>query len=781
MVAILLALPAFRLPFRPAWTQAAPGPTVTRITTLKESGGRVDWSPWNVIAFDQLGADNYFDVFTMNPDGSNERCLTCNRPELPNRHIGNPAWHPSGAYIVFQSQKANAPANPISDYFANPGSGINNDLWLMDSGATRFWRLTDVPLNHGGVLHPHFSNQGDKLVWTERLTAQGGPIGQWALKLADFRIVDDTPRIENVRTYQPGAQFRFYETHGFTPDGRKLLFSGNLEPGQSESGGDIYTGDLITGQVTNLTSTLTEWDEHARNSPGGGWIAWMSSMGPGGNAQLPRSDFWLMRADGSSKRQVTFFNQAGRPEHIPGGATAADSSWSPDGTRLLGYVIRDFTSGTARLVMIEFSGPVDTPKAFSSLDQADPGGTARAVDTATAEQSATATHAVQIALTSDDLDGLRNWDETIDRMVRDRRLSLVATTADPFLTGRQHERFVQLHDGHPVYGGELVRQRSGTATVSIVGTLFPGARVETTPLGRAEIPRPSESRSGPNEGERYRLPTYDMRENARATLEVLSPTGSLEWIEAFRVQTGSGSDPIATITEAHIRTTLEYLEQRFGRNPFYGSRAPISLLHPDEPQTTARLPLFSKGPFYAGRGVLVFPDPPVQSSRSPSEAAVSLRSVAHALGHALVDATSRLYRNESGALNEALAQVVSEGTESFSRTLLGQGEPTVELPASGHASHLAPAGDPARPSLALTAASVLAVVNGVLNDSQAPGPASRAEVEKVFLRAFTLMLPSDANLHQARVVTLQSARDLSGSQTALESRLARAWASIGIK
>ncbi len=178
-----------------------------------------------MIAFDQLGADNYYDVFTMNPDGSNERCFTCGRSELPNRHMGNPAWHPSGDYIVFQAQKANAPANTISDYFANPGSGVNNDLWVTDSAASRFWRLTDVPLLNGGVLHPHFSRQGNQLLWSERLSAQGGPIGEWSLKIADFRTDGGTPRIENVRTYQPGAQRRFYESHGFMPDGRLILFS----------------------------------------------------------------------------------------------------------------------------------------------------------------------------------------------------------------------------------------------------------------------------------------------------------------------------------------------------------------------------------------------------------------------------------------------------------------------------------------------------------------------------------------------------------------------------
>lgn len=330
-------------------------PRVERITTFKNGGGRLDWSPYDVIAFDQLGADNYFDLFTANLDGSGEKCLTCGRSELPNRHIGNPSWHPSGEFIVFQVQKANAPFNPIADYFANPGSGIGNDLWITDREGTRFWRLTDIAVQNG-VLHPHFSPLGDQLFWSERVSTAGGPIGEWAMHVADFRIVSGVPTIENVRRYQPGAQRRFYESHGFTPDARTLLFSGNLEPGASESVGDIYLFTPESGALLNLTASSDAWDEHAHISPSGNWIVWMTSMGPGGTIAGPKSDYWLMRADGSAKTQLTFFNDRNHPDYIPGGATAADIAWSPDGTRLMAYLILDLVRGTARTVLIDLAG-----------------------------------------------------------------------------------------------------------------------------------------------------------------------------------------------------------------------------------------------------------------------------------------------------------------------------------------------------------------------------------------------------------------------------------------
>jgi len=78
------------------------------------------------------------------------------------------------------------------------------------------------------------------------VAAGSGVNGQWALKVADFSVSGGAPSLSNVRTYQPGEQQEFYESHGFTPDDRKILFSGNLQAGQSLTGIDVYTYDLQT-------------------------------------------------------------------------------------------------------------------------------------------------------------------------------------------------------------------------------------------------------------------------------------------------------------------------------------------------------------------------------------------------------------------------------------------------------------------------------------------------------------------------------------------------------
>ncbi len=70
-------------------------------------GGRVDWCKTsNIIAHSRYGRDGYYDVWIMRPDASGVKCITCNNPRIPQLHNGQPAWHPDGRYIVFQSRPA---------------------------------------------------------------------------------------------------------------------------------------------------------------------------------------------------------------------------------------------------------------------------------------------------------------------------------------------------------------------------------------------------------------------------------------------------------------------------------------------------------------------------------------------------------------------------------------------------------------------------------------------------------------------------------------------------
>ncbi len=63
---------------------------------------------------------------------------------------------------------------------------------------------------------------------------------------------------------------------------------------------------------------------------------------------------------------------------------------------------------------------------------------------------------------------------------------------------------------------------------------------------------------------------------------------------------------------------------------------------------------------------------------------------------------------------------------------------------------------------------------------QGVGAANREQIERVFYRAFTQMLPSNATFAVARAATIQSARDIFGANSAAERAMTQAWTAVGV-
>ena len=341
---------------------------VKKITTVNQTYVKsMDWHQGlDLIAFAKIDpADQYYDVFVMRPDGSGEKCLTCGSPKVPRKHNGNPAWHPTAKYIVFTAENPNAPAK--IDRHAIPGSGLACNLWLVGSRGRNALPLTEYPLKPPirGVIHPQFSHDGKKLFWAERVRKGDSLSGGWVLKIADFVDGPGRPRLARIKTLKPGGkQSCFYESHAFSQDDRKILFCGDLLPGQTVYGMDIYEMDLTSQRLTRLTKTDNDWDEHAHYSPDGTKIAWMSSSGfdidwdrvpLGKHFDYLSTELWIMDADGSNPMRLTYFNQKGHPHYIGPRTIVSDSAWSPDGTKIVVLIAYRTARGmNSRQVMIEF-------------------------------------------------------------------------------------------------------------------------------------------------------------------------------------------------------------------------------------------------------------------------------------------------------------------------------------------------------------------------------------------------------------------------------------------
>lgn len=307
---------------------------------LRDIAGRVDWGLDGRVTFDRLDDRGWFQVWTMMPDGSRPKCLTCNE-HFPRLHNGNPAWHPSGKFIVYQSVDDTIPVplwGELYKLYTSPGAGVNNNIWIISDDGKRAWPMTDLGKGRG-VLHPHFSNDGKKLIWAEMTNTKPMPTGQWVITVADFSFAQGMPQLKNVQRIAPG-DMQFYETHSFSPDDTQILFTG-LGKGKKYKHFDIYKYALATGALVALTDEGAEfWDEHAHFSPDGSQVIWMSSKDNEGSQKgaFVATDWWIMDADGLNKRRLTWFNKKGAPEYIKGKAIAADVSWNPSGGEVMGYL-----------------------------------------------------------------------------------------------------------------------------------------------------------------------------------------------------------------------------------------------------------------------------------------------------------------------------------------------------------------------------------------------------------------------------------------------------------
>jgi len=342
------------------------------LTRITENGGRVDWSPdgqW--LVFDRLPKNEvYFDVYRMRPDGTEQSCLTCDHPDLPNRHQGQPAHHPSGNYIVFQAEMADHPGPSIVSI---PGAGGYCDLWLLElNPGGHAYQLTfeNNSFPAGGVLHPHFNHEGNQLFWGRREGA-GGEFDDWEMVVADFEITG--PSLLNEASYNPGERTFWYEAQDWSRDGEMIYFAASLQANQHDFAMDLYRMSLREPeQMTRLTHSAgidqeyAQWEEHTKISPREDVIAYMSSEPYGLELDEPdqslwlKTDLWLMNADGSEATRYTFFNEPGHDEYDPTTirVAVADMSWNPDGSQIAFLAIKSWGVSTERkeeIWLLDFS------------------------------------------------------------------------------------------------------------------------------------------------------------------------------------------------------------------------------------------------------------------------------------------------------------------------------------------------------------------------------------------------------------------------------------------
>ncbi len=321
-----------------------------KIKTFQTSGLDCSWdvSGSNLIAYSKKGSDKFYDIYLSLPNGTKDTCITCNNPLLPNKHIANMAWHPSGKWLIAIVEKK---VHKGSSTDALPGFGAYCDVWLIRKDGKKVFKLIDIPNDYDhGVIAPRFSNNGKKIVWTERkikpkFISPTQTFGFWVIKTANFEFDKDSiPIVKEIKTIEPKGD-GFYECYGFSPNDKQLIFCSSMSE-KSVWTQQIY---LIDTSGTDLKKLTTEgYNEHSVFTPDGTKIVWMSNL----NNKNKGTDWWIMNADGSDKKRLTYFNDK-NSKHYEGHARWAGLiSFSPDGKQFVGGVQLSLISQEGKIVIV---------------------------------------------------------------------------------------------------------------------------------------------------------------------------------------------------------------------------------------------------------------------------------------------------------------------------------------------------------------------------------------------------------------------------------------------
>lgn len=529
---VLLALSSCKGPESESTSSAARNGRIRAITTVHDSGARPRFSPdGSRIVFDRQSANGFYNLYTSDIRGGSIVSLTEGRAGLPQRHNGNGIFDASGQFILFISEENEHFATEARG-LGDPGIGLYSNLWATTPDGRELWRLTNIPIKRTlldgipsmATVNPVLSRDGGTLVWTERFAEGGGSWGRWRLKAAAFVVAGGVPSLTNERVVYTPVQGNYVTAMAFLDPGR-LAIAGNLE-GQQEYGMDQYVLELATSRVTNLTSTPLVWEEDSCVAPSG-QIAYMSNIdsqfpldfsNPNWPAQPRTREYYLMNADGGAKERLTYFNDPDAPERSPRRAITAACDFSPDGRYLAGTQgIDTRTDGLAafavRVILIEFAtpfrnlaltaraSPVNAEIRQSArsgrssprpIDVAPSGnatprrgaasrdlGAPRSPEIPSAGSGRGAPRAIEIAAAGT---AVLPWLDRIEQARIDGELRPVRVQRDTMFADRVHERFAQFHEGVPVFGGYVVRQRAGRSVLTVFGRLFEGIDLSVVPV-----------------------------------------------------------------------------------------------------------------------------------------------------------------------------------------------------------------------------------------------------------------------------------------------------------
>jgi bacillolysin len=270
--------------------------------------------------------------------------------------------------------------------------------------------------------------------------------------------------------------------------------------------------------------------------------------------------------------------------------------------------------------------------------------------------------------------------------------------------------------------------------------------------------------------------------------------------------------------DAHVYQgwVYDYYFARFGRRGMDDRNIEVdAVVHPLARSEATRQPpetvgSFINNAFYCCDGLVVFGD---GDGRVFNYLAGAFDVVAHEWTHGVTDFSSQLiYQDEPGALNEAFSDIMAAAMEFYYQPVGGGPDKAdwliaedVVLIAPGYLRALnnpIAAGEPDHYSLRRfigtstddggvhynmtigTHAFYLAVAGGRNRVSGITvagiGQSNIERMEKIFYRAFVMLMTPNSRFSDARRATLQAAADLYGANSTERSQVELAWTAVGV-